>query len=86
MSIESLKKKARRHEQDEQWQGALDQYKKALAELARDEPETDDGYVDLLAQAYEALEDKDSAVEYYDRAFALDINFADVTERPRELR
>jgi len=39
-----------------------------------------------LARAYEALDRKDSAVEYYDRVFSLDINFADVTERLRELR
>ncbi len=39
-----------------------------------------------LGRAYEALEKKDSAVDYYDRVFALDINFADVTERLRELR
>ena len=39
-----------------------------------------------LARSYEALQDKPAAVEYYDRVFALDINFADVTERLRELR
>ncbi len=39
-----------------------------------------------LARAHEALDNRDSAVEYYDRVFALDINFADVTERLRELR
>jgi tetratricopeptide (TPR) repeat protein len=39
-----------------------------------------------LARAYEALDDKPSAVEFYDRVFSLDINFADVTERLRELR
>ena len=39
-----------------------------------------------LARAYEALDKRESAVEYYDRVFSLDINFADVTERLRELR
>ena len=39
-----------------------------------------------LGRAYEELQNRDSAVEYYDRVFALDINFADVTERLRELR
>ena len=39
-----------------------------------------------LGRAYEALDNKPSAVEFYDRVFALDINFADVTERLRELR
>jgi tetratricopeptide (TPR) repeat protein len=39
-----------------------------------------------MARAYEALDKKESAVEFYDRVFSLDINFADVTERLRELR
>ena len=39
-----------------------------------------------LGRAYEELQNRESAVEYYDRVFALDINFADVTERLRELR
>ena len=39
-----------------------------------------------LGRAYEELENRQSAVEYYDRVFSLDINFADVTERLRELR
>jgi len=39
-----------------------------------------------LAQAHEALGQKESALEFYDRVFSLDINFADVTERLRELR
>ena len=37
MSIESLKLSARRHEQKEEWGQALEQYNRALAELARDE-------------------------------------------------
>ena len=39
-----------------------------------------------LGRAHEELQNRESAVEYYDRVFALDINFADVTERLRELR
>jgi tetratricopeptide (TPR) repeat protein len=39
-----------------------------------------------LARAHEQLGNKDSAVEFYDRVFSLDINFADVTERLRVLR
>lgn len=39
-----------------------------------------------LARAYEELGNKESAVEFYDRVFSLDINFADVTERLRALR
>ncbi len=39
-----------------------------------------------LARAYEHLGKSDSAVEFYDRVFSLDINFMDVTERLRALR
>ena len=39
-----------------------------------------------LARAYEQLGSTDSAVDFYDRVFSLDINFADVTERLRALR
>jgi hypothetical protein len=39
-----------------------------------------------LGVAYEQLQNRKSAVEYYERVFSLDINFADVTERLRELR
>jgi len=39
-----------------------------------------------LGRAHEELQNKESAMDYYDRVFALDINFADVTERLRELR
>jgi tetratricopeptide (TPR) repeat protein len=49
----------------------------------------DDEFVGIYyyhARAYESLNRKESALEYYDRVFALDINFADVTERLRELR
>ncbi|HSG06804.1 MAG TPA: tetratricopeptide repeat protein [Longimicrobiales bacterium] len=39
-----------------------------------------------LARAYEEVGNKESALEFYDRVFSLDINFADVTERLRALR
>jgi tetratricopeptide (TPR) repeat protein len=39
-----------------------------------------------LGRAHEALGHRTEAVEFYDRVFALDINFADVTERLRALR
>ena len=39
-----------------------------------------------LARAFESLGHRSSAVQYYDRVFSLDINFADVTERLRALR
>ncbi len=39
-----------------------------------------------LARAYESQGNREGALEFYDRVFALDINFADVTERLRALR
>ena len=39
-----------------------------------------------LGLAHETMGDKDTALDFYDRVFALDINFADVTERLRALR
>jgi tetratricopeptide (TPR) repeat protein len=38
------------------------------------------------ARAHEELGQRSDAVEYYDRVFSMDINFADVTDRLRELR
>jgi tetratricopeptide (TPR) repeat protein len=39
-----------------------------------------------LGRAHEELGNRDSAREFYERTFALDINFRDVTERLRQLR
>jgi tetratricopeptide (TPR) repeat protein len=39
-----------------------------------------------LARAHEELGNKDEALEFYEKVFALDINFQDVTERLRVLR
>jgi len=39
-----------------------------------------------LAQAHEAVRNPESAREFYERVFSLDINFMDVTERLRALR
>jgi tetratricopeptide (TPR) repeat protein len=39
-----------------------------------------------LARAHEDEGNREEAVEFYDRVFSLDINFADVTERLRALR
>jgi tetratricopeptide (TPR) repeat protein len=39
-----------------------------------------------LAQCYEATGEESQALEYYEKIFALDINFRDVTERLRVLR
>ncbi len=40
----------------------------------------------FLAQAYASAGNPESAREFYERVFSLDINFRDVTERLRELR
>ncbi|MCA9739261.1 MAG: tetratricopeptide repeat protein, partial [Gemmatimonadetes bacterium] len=39
-----------------------------------------------LGRAHEELGQRDEAVEFYEKVFALDINFQDVTERLRSLR
>ena len=39
-----------------------------------------------IGLAHETIGDKETALEFYDRVFAIDINFADVTERLRALR
>ena len=39
-----------------------------------------------IGLANETLGDKETALKFYGRLFALDINFADVTERLRALR
>ena len=39
-----------------------------------------------LGLAHETIGDNDTALGFYDRVFAIDINFADVTERLRSLR
>ena len=39
-----------------------------------------------IAMSHEAKGDKDMAIEFFDRVFAIDINFADVTERLKSLR
>ncbi len=62
---------------------------KSLKRALESEPAVEDELVGIyyyLARAYEALDNRESAVDFYDRVFALDINFADVTERLRELR
>jgi len=70
MSIESLKQKARKHEQNEDWKKALEQYNKALAELARDE-QVDIGLYNRVGDLYVRVGDLDAAVEHYDKAVEL---------------
>lgn len=60
-----------------------------LRRALRKSDEVDDELVGIyyfLGRAYEDLGEKKHAVEFYDKVFALDINFADVTERLRTLR
>lgn len=70
MSIESLKQKARKHEQNEEWKKALDQYNKALAELAREE-QVDIGLYNRVGDLFVRVGDFDPAVEHYEKAVDL---------------
>jgi tetratricopeptide (TPR) repeat protein len=70
MSIESLKQQARKHEQNEEWKRALEQYNKALAELARDE-QVDIGLYNRVGDLYVRVGDLHAAVEHYDKAVDL---------------
>lgn len=70
MSIESLKQQARKHEQNEEWRKALDQYNKALAELAREE-QVDIGLYNRVGDLYVREKQVDLAVEHYEKAVDL---------------
>jgi tetratricopeptide (TPR) repeat protein len=70
MSIESLKQQARRHEQDEDWQKALDQYQKAIKELDN-EDQTDIGLINRVGDLFVRVGKLDQAVKYYDQAVDL---------------
>jgi len=62
---------------------------KSLTRALEVEYEIEDDLVGIyyyLACAHEAVGDTSSAIDFYDRVFSLDINFADVTERLRALR
>ena len=60
----------------------------SLKQQARKHEQKDDliGIYYYIGRAFEELENKEAAIEFYDRVFSLDINFGDVTERLRELR
>ncbi len=69
--------------------GKPDQAIRALERAIKIDFEVEDELVGIyyhLARAYEDTGEKEKAVEFYDRVFSLDINFADVTERLRALR
>jgi tetratricopeptide (TPR) repeat protein len=70
MSIESLKQQARRHEQEEEWQKALDLYRKAIEELAGDE-QTDIGLINRVGDLYVRVGKLDEAVKYFEQAVDL---------------
>jgi len=70
MSIESLKQQARKHEQNEDWKKALEQYDKALAELAREE-QVDIGLYNRVGDLYVRIGGLDDAVEHYEKAVDL---------------
>lgn len=70
MSIESLKAQARRHEQSEEWQKALDQYGKAIAKLDEDD-QPDSGLHNRVGDLYVKVGNYEKALEHYDRAIAL---------------
>jgi hypothetical protein len=89
--IEQLKEEARGFEQDEQWGKTSDICSQAIDHTsAEDTPDIAlfnraGGFVGIyyyLGLAHETMGDKDTALGFYNRVFALDINFADVMERP----
>ena len=70
MSIESLKQQARRHEQEEEWQKALDLYQKAIAELEEDD-QTDIGLVNRVGDLFVRIGNVNEAVKYFEQAVDL---------------
>jgi tetratricopeptide (TPR) repeat protein len=69
--------------------GRMDMAIRSLERAVAVDSEIEDELIGIyyyLARAYETMGRKDDALEFYDRVFSLDINFADVTERLRTLR
>ena len=70
MSIEALKEQARRHEQNEEWQKALDLYRKAIGKLeAEDQP--DIGLYNRVGDLFVRVGRLQDAVENYVKAVDL---------------
>ncbi len=70
MSIETLKEQARRHEQKEEWQKALDQYGLAITKLAEEE-QPDIGLYNRVGDLYVRVGNLDAAVEHYEQSVDL---------------
>ncbi|HSH75883.1 MAG TPA: hypothetical protein VLA09_09395, partial [Longimicrobiales bacterium] len=70
MRIESLKQQARRHEQKEEWQKALDQYRRAIREL-ESEDQTDIGLLNRVGDLFVRVGNVEQAVRYYEQAVDL---------------
>ena len=70
MSIETLKEQARRHEQREEWQEALDQYGLAIVKLAQKE-QPDIGLYNRVGDLYVRVGNLDAAVEHYEQSVDL---------------
>jgi tetratricopeptide (TPR) repeat protein len=70
MSIESLKQQARRHEQNEEWEKALDQYQQAIEELSQDE-QADIGLINRVGDLFVRVGKVDDAVKYFEQAVDL---------------
>ena len=70
MSIETLKEQARRHEQREEWQEALDQYGLAIVKLAKEE-QPDIGLYNRVGDLYVRVGNLDAAVEHFEQSVDL---------------
>ena len=70
MSIEKLKEQARRHEQKEEWQKALDEYKVAIKKLA-EEDQPDIGLYNRVGDLYVRVGNLDAAVKHYEQSVDL---------------
>ncbi|MDX1567643.1 MAG: tetratricopeptide repeat protein [Longimicrobiales bacterium] len=71
MSIESLKEKARRHEQKEDWEKALDLYLQAIRKLDQEEEEQDVSLFNRVGDLEVRLGQVQRAVQHYERAVDL---------------
>jgi hypothetical protein len=70
MSVEALKEQARGHEQNEQWQKALDLYIKAMDRMS-DEDAPDIGLYNCAGDLATRTGASSQAVEFYDRVLSL---------------